>query len=146
MSDEERPTPVIDTTVAHSARVWNYWLGGKDNYAVDRAAKVLRDAGLTSFYVQAGGDLYAAGKKPDGGEWSAGIRDPRGPEGVYFAILPLSDHAFSTAGDYERSYVISSKRYHHIIDPRTGKPATATFTLDHEGLDNQSTTMPSPAQ
>jgi hypothetical protein len=38
MSDEERPAPVIDTTMAHSARVWNYWLGGKDNYAVDRAA------------------------------------------------------------------------------------------------------------
>jgi FAD:protein FMN transferase len=105
-------------------------LGGiAKGYAVDRAAKVLRDAGLTSFYVQAGGDLYAAGKKPDGGDWSAGIRDPRGPEGVYFAVLPLSDHAFSTAGDYERSYVIGSKRYHHIIDPRTGKPATASRSV-----------------
>jgi S-adenosyl methyltransferase len=30
--------PEIDVTVPHSARVWNYWLGGKDNYAVDRAA------------------------------------------------------------------------------------------------------------
>ena len=40
-------------------------------------------------------------------------------------MLPVSDHAFSTAGDYERSYVIDGKRYHHIIDPRTGHPATA---------------------
>jgi thiamine biosynthesis lipoprotein len=105
-------------------------LGGiAKGYAVDRAAKVLRDAGLTSFYVQAGGDLYAAGKKPDGGDWSAGIRDPRGPEGMYFALLPLSDHAFSTAGDYERSYLIAGKRYHHIIDPRTGKPATASRSV-----------------
>ena len=70
-----------------------------------------------------------AGKKPDGGDWSAGIRDPRGPEGVYFAILPVSDHAFSTAGDYERSYVIDGKRYHHIIDPRTGYPATASRSV-----------------
>jgi hypothetical protein len=31
-------TPAINTTVPHSARIWNYWLGGKDNYAVDRAA------------------------------------------------------------------------------------------------------------
>jgi thiamine biosynthesis lipoprotein len=105
-------------------------LGGiAKGYAVDHAAKVLRDAGLTSFYVQAGGDLYAAGKKPDGSDWSAGIRDPRGAEGVYFAILPVSDHAFSTAGDYERSYVIDGKRYHHIIDPRTGKPATASRSV-----------------
>jgi hypothetical protein len=32
----ETPTPEIDTTVAHSPRIWNYWLGGKDNYNVDR--------------------------------------------------------------------------------------------------------------
>jgi thiamine biosynthesis lipoprotein len=105
-------------------------LGGiAKGYAVDKAAKVLRGAGLTSFYVQAGGDLYAAGKKPDGSDWSAGIRDPRGPEGTYFAILPLTDHAFSTAGDYERSYVIGGKRYHHIIDPHTGRPATASRSV-----------------
>jgi thiamine biosynthesis lipoprotein len=105
-------------------------LGGiAKGYAVDRAAKVLTDAGLTSFYVQAGGDLFAKGTKPDGTDWSAGIRDPRGPEGKYFAILPLHDHAFSTAGDYERSYVVDGKRYHHIIDPKTGKPATASRSV-----------------
>ncbi|AKU97203.1 Thiamin biosynthesis lipoprotein ApbE [Labilithrix luteola] len=101
-------------------------LGGiAKGYAVDRAVKVLEQAGLTSFFVQAGGDLFARGKKADGTDWQAGIRDPRGPEGSYFAKLPLADHAFSTAGDYERSYVIGNKRYHHIIDPRTGQPATA---------------------
>ncbi|MBA9005920.1 SAM-dependent methyltransferase [Thermomonospora cellulosilytica] len=36
--EEQPPTPRIDTSVPHSARIWNYWLGGKDNYAVDRAA------------------------------------------------------------------------------------------------------------
>jgi FAD:protein FMN transferase len=101
-------------------------LGGiAKGYAVDRAAAVLEKAGLTSFFVQAGGDLFARGKKPDGTDWQAGIRDPRGPESRWFAKLPLSDHAFSTAGDYERSYVVGGKRYHHIIDPRTGYPATA---------------------
>lgn len=101
-------------------------LGGiAKGYAVDRAVAVLEKAGLTSFFVQAGGDLFARGKKPDGTDWQAGIRDPRGPESKYFARLPLSDHAFSTAGDYERSYVVGGKRYHHIIDPRTGSPATA---------------------
>ena len=101
-------------------------LGGiAKGYAVDMAARVLEKAGLTSFFVQAGGDLLARGKKPDGSEWQAGIRDPRGPDGSYFAKLPLTDHAFSTAGDYERAYVVGGKRYHHIIDPRTGQPATA---------------------
>jgi len=101
-------------------------LGGiAKGYAVDRAVAVLEKAGLTSFFVQAGGDLFARGKKPDGSDWQAGIRDPRGPENKWFALLPLSDHAFSTAGDYERSYIVNGKRYHHIIDPRTGFPATA---------------------
>lgn len=99
-------------------------LGGiAKGYGVDRAVKVLEAAGLTSFFVQAGGDLFARGKKPDGTDWSAGIRDPRGEHP--FALLPLTDHAFSTAGDYERSYVVGGKRYHHIIDPRTGYPAKA---------------------
>jgi thiamine biosynthesis lipoprotein len=97
-------------------------LGGiAKGYAVDQAARVLKEAGVTSFIAQAGGDLFTAGRKPDGSEWAAGIRDPRGPG--YFATLPVSDHAFSTAGDYERSYVIDGKRYHHIIDPKTGRPA-----------------------
>ncbi len=105
-------------------------LGGiAKGYAVDKAVKVLESAGLTSFFVQAGGDLYARGRKPDGKEWQAGIRDPRGKPGSFFAMLSLSDHAFSTAGDYERSYVADGKRYHHIIDPRTGYPATASRSV-----------------
>jgi len=105
-------------------------LGGiAKGYAVDKAAKVLLDAGMTSFYVQAGGDLYTHGAKPDGSPWQAGIRDPRGPEGDYFAMMGVTDHAFSTAGDYERSYIVEGKRYHHIIDPRTGFPATASRSV-----------------
>lgn len=99
-------------------------LGGiAKGYAVDKAATIIRQAGIKSFFVQAGGDLYAEGKKPDGSVWSAGIRDPRGPAGKPFASIELDGHAFSTAGDYERSYVIGKKRYHHILDPRTGMPA-----------------------
>jgi thiamine biosynthesis lipoprotein len=105
-------------------------LGGiAKGYAVDRASKVLLDAGLISFYVQAGGDLYTHGNKPDGSPWIAGVRDPRGPEGDYFATMAVSDHAFSTAGDYERSYLVDGRRYHHIIDPHTGYPATASRSV-----------------
>jgi thiamine biosynthesis lipoprotein len=63
-------------------------LGGiAKGYIVDRAARVLRDAGLEAFLVQAGGDLYGAGKKPDGSPWVSGIQDPRGGTGQYFATL-----------------------------------------------------------
>lgn len=118
--DKERRTVFIDREGTKIG------LGGiAKGYAVDRAAAVLSAAGLPSFFVQAGGDLLTRGKKADGAEWVAGVRDPRGGTDDYFAVLPVSDHAFSTAGDYERSYVTGGKRYHHIIDPRTGYPATA---------------------
>ncbi len=94
-------------------------------YAVDAATRVLRKASVTDFLVQAGGDLFGSGKKPDGSRWVSGIRDPRGSATTFFATIELENHAFSTAGDYARSFVKDGKRYHHIIDPRTGWPATA---------------------
>lgn len=105
-------------------------LGGvAKGYIVDKAAAVLASAGLRSFLVQAGGDLYGAGRKPDGSRWVSGIQDPRGPQGSFFASIELEDHAFSTAGDYARSFVVNGKRYHHIIDPRTGYPATQSRSV-----------------
>ncbi len=59
-----------------------------------------------------------------------GVRDPRGRDASdYFAMLEVEDHAFSTAGDYERGFVKDGRRYHHIIDPRTGFPATASRSV-----------------
>ncbi len=105
-------------------------LGGiAKGYIVDKAAAVLEKHGVTDFLVQAGGDLLGRGHKPDGSPWVSGIRDPRGPQGTYFATIQLTDHAFSTAGDYARAYILNGKRYHHIIDPRTGYPATASRSV-----------------
>jgi FAD:protein FMN transferase len=101
-------------------------LGGiAKGYAVDRAVAVLKAGGLRSFLAQAGGDLFGAGRKPDGSPWVSGIQDPRAPRNSFFATIELTDHAFSTAGDYARAFFVDGKRYHHIIDPRTGYPATA---------------------
>jgi thiamine biosynthesis lipoprotein len=107
-------------------------LGGiAKGYAVDRAGKVLREHGFANAIVQAGGDLLCQGSK-EGRSWSAGIQDPRvprdDPERV-FAVIWLEDHAFSTAGDYERYYFVGNKRYHHIIDPHTGYPATRSRSV-----------------
>jgi thiamine biosynthesis lipoprotein len=100
-------------------------LGGiAKGYAVDRCAEVLRRHGLRDFMVQAGGDLFVAGQKGSA-HWMVGVRDPRAPRGI-IAKMAIQDHAFSTAGDYERAFLIDGKRYHHIIDPKTGYPATAS--------------------
>jgi thiamine biosynthesis lipoprotein len=101
-------------------------LGGiAKGYAVDRGAAVLRADGFTDFMVQAGGDLFVAGQKGQA-SWMVGVRDPRGGPRDIIARMPIRDHAFSTAGDYERSFVLDGHRYHHIIDPKTGYPATAS--------------------
>lgn len=105
-------------------------LGGiAKGYIVDRVVAELRRAGLESFLVRAGGDLYGAGRKPDGSRWVSGVQDPRGEPGSYFASIELEDHAFSTAGDYARSFIVAGKRYHHILDPRTGYPASASRSV-----------------
>jgi len=101
-------------------------LGGiAKGYAVDRCAAVLRGEGLRDFMVQAGGDLFVSGSKGPV-NWMVGVRDPRGGPRDIIARMPIKDHAFSTAGDYERSFILDGKRYHHIIDPATGFPATAS--------------------
>jgi FAD:protein FMN transferase len=101
-------------------------LGGiAKGYAVDRASAILRAQGFGDFMVQAGGDLYVSGQKGPA-RWMVGVRDPRGGARDVIAKMGIKDQAFSTAGDYERAFVLDGKRYHHIIDPKTGYPATAS--------------------
>jgi thiamine biosynthesis lipoprotein len=98
-------------------------LGGiGKGYAVDRGAAILRRAGFNDFLIQAGGDLYAAGRRGDR-PWRVGLFDPRGRDGDTFATIDLTDETFSTSGDYERFFIKDSIRYHHILDPQTGQPA-----------------------
>jgi thiamine biosynthesis lipoprotein len=122
-----------DVIVNHAARTvklrrpeMRLGLGGiAKGYAVDKCVAVLRAAGFSDFMVQAGGDLFVAGSKGPA-SWMVGVRDPRGGPKDIIARMPIRDHAFSTAGDYERSFVLGGRRYHHIIDPKTGYPATAS--------------------
>ncbi len=101
-------------------------LGGiAKGWGVDRAVASLRRAGLRDFTVQAGGDLYAAGTR-GGRPWRVGVRDPRGAPDEPFAWLTVSDAAFSTSGDSERFFVLEGRRYHHLIDTGTCRPATAS--------------------
>jgi FAD:protein FMN transferase len=110
-------------------------LGGiAKGLVVDRAVAALRGAGLKDFLMQAGGDLYAAGRHGDR-DWRVGIQDPRATSGEQrsadssFALLALTDSAFNTSGDYERFILKDGKRYHHILDPRSGHPVAHTRSV-----------------
>ena len=110
-------------------------LGGvAKGYAVDQAAAILHKRGFHNFIIQAGGDLYAAGQK-DTRMWSVGIRDPRGARDAPFAVANMKDRTFSTSGDYERSLIKNGRRYHHILDPKTGRPASRSRSVTVSAAD-----------
>lgn len=92
---------------------------GKE-YAVDRAALVLRDKGAGSALVNLAGDLAILGAQPDGSPWRVGIRHPR-RDGMLLATLPVSSGGIATSGDYERFMEVEGVRHCHILDPRSGR-------------------------
>jgi thiamine biosynthesis lipoprotein len=95
-------------------------LGGiAKGYAVDRAIAILRSLGVEHASVTAGGDTMIMGDR-FGRPWVVGIQHPDGP-GKVIARIPMVDAAISTSGDYERYFDEDGKRYHHIINPRTGR-------------------------
>jgi FAD:protein FMN transferase len=90
-------------------------------YAVDRAAALLAQAGVRHGFVNLGGDLRVVGPQPDGAAWRIGIRHPRAAEGL-LTTLELQGGALASSGDYERCIVVDGVRYGHILNPRTGWP------------------------
>ncbi len=113
-------------------------LGGiAKGYAVDRGVAILRRCGIRSALVTAGGDSRILGDH-HGRPWMMGVKDPRKPDGIA-VILPLSDTAISTSGDYERFFIEDGKRYHHILSPKTGRPITHTMSVTVLGPDATTT-------
>ena len=94
---------------------------GKE-YAVDRAALKLREAGVASGLVNLAGDVAILAPQPDGSAWRVGIRHPRKP-GELIATLPIYSGGLATSGDYERFIEVDGVRHSHILDPRTGQSA-----------------------
>jgi thiamine biosynthesis lipoprotein len=95
-------------------------LGGfAKGHAVDNAVELLRRRGIRHAMVSAGGDSRVVGDRR-GRPWTIGVRHPRRPRDVV-AVLPLEDTAISTSGDYERCFVADGVRFHHLIDPATGR-------------------------
>ncbi|MCF6217338.1 MAG: FAD:protein FMN transferase [Gammaproteobacteria bacterium] len=110
---------------SHNALLYLDFGGFAKGYAVDRAIEALREMGFENAIVNAGGDLRAIGSKGEW-PWRIGIRNPRG-EGLIASLQISGDESVFTSGDYERFYEYRGKRYHHIIDPRSGYP-TAGFS------------------
>ncbi|MBT8343052.1 MAG: FAD:protein FMN transferase [Desulfatitalea sp.] len=93
-------------------------------YGVDQVAVLLRGLGFKSFLVEIGGEVYAAGRRPNGTPWRVGINIPRAEAAVdaVYRSVPLENSAMATSGDYRNFIRIADKTYSHIIDPRTGYP------------------------
>ncbi|WP_116124675.1 FAD:protein FMN transferase [Lewinella sp. IMCC34183] len=96
-------------------------------YAADRARALLEAAGVRSGIINASGDLTAWGKQPDGTDWMVAITNPLNKANA-FAWLPVAGRAVVTSGDYEKYVSFDGVRYAHIIDPRTGYPATGIIS------------------
>lgn len=96
-------------------------LGGyAKGYALDRAAALLRAAGIRHALVNIGGNILALGRKGER-PWRVGIQHPRRAGAI--ATLDLHDgEAIGTSGDYQRFFEVAGQRYCHLIDPRNGRP------------------------
>jgi thiamine biosynthesis lipoprotein len=95
---------------------------GKE-YAADRAASVLGALGVDHGWVNLGGDIRVVGPQPDGRPWSFGIAHPR-HQGAVIAGVSLAAGALATSGDYERYLEVDGQRFGHLLDSRTGWPAS----------------------
>jgi thiamine biosynthesis lipoprotein len=91
-------------------------------FAVDQLAELLKQAGVTGYLVEIGGEIRTYGAKANGSPWIVGIELPADNQRSVQEVVKLGDRALATSGDYRNFFVEDGKRYSHTIDPRTGRP------------------------
>lgn len=96
-------------------------------YAIDLSMDYLHSLGIKNAVINAGGDLRVSGQHGNR-PWEIGIRNPRG-EGVIGWLNAQHNESIFTSGDYERFYIYKGQRYHHILNPETGYPASGTSSV-----------------
>jgi len=90
-------------------------------YAVDQLVYLLEADGHKSFLIEIGGEVRAAGMRPDGLSWRIAIESPEPQPGMEFIVQP-ENNAVATSGDYRNYFEHDGKRYSHAMDPTTGRP------------------------
>lgn len=118
-----------DTTIFLKNKGMKLGLGGiGQGYIADKIKVLLQVKGCKSGLVNVSGDINTWGKQPDNKSWTVGIVNPMNKNKV-FATFPLDDSAVETSGSYEKYVTFNGKRYSHIIDPRTGYPASGIVSV-----------------
>lgn len=97
-------------------------------YAADKAKALLMEEGAEAGIINASGDMTTWGKQPNGEFWKVAITNPMNKDKA-FALLPIKEGAVVTSGDYEKYVDFNGKRYSHIIDPRSGYPASGIISV-----------------
>lgn len=97
-------------------------------YAADKAKSLLIEKGVISGIINASGDMTTWGKQTNGEAWKVAITNPLNKNKA-FALLPITDGAVVTSGNYEKYVNFGGKRFTHIIDPRTGYPSTGIISV-----------------
>jgi FAD:protein FMN transferase len=104
-------------------------LGGiAKGYAVDVAADSLRARGVRNACVNVSGNMQLLGAPPGAPRWRIGVRDPH-DRMRYFARLALTEQGIATSANYEQFVAVDGRRYGHIMDPRTGRPADGLLAV-----------------
>ncbi|OQY10823.1 MAG: hypothetical protein B6I28_00085 [Fusobacteriia bacterium 4572_132] len=124
-------------------------------YAISRAKKELKNNGIKTGFISSISSIEVFGKKPNNELWKIGIQNPEKPTQL-FKILNLTDKGIGVSGDYQTYIEIDGKKYHHILNAKTGYPirknkmvliiaknsyiadlySTAFFTMDKEKVLN----------
>ena len=119
----------VNTTVFLKYEGMKIGFGGiGKGYAADKAKDLLIAKGVPSGIINASGDMNTWGKQPDGSEWKVAITNPMNKDKV-FALLPITNGAVVTSGNYEKFVNFNGTRYSHIIDPRTGYPSSGIISV-----------------
>ena len=112
-------------------------------YAADETVRILASRGVRSAMIDFGGDIFAMGSKVDGSPWRIGIQNPDSERGTPFGTVRVVGKSVVTSGVYEHFFIQNGKRYHHIMDTRTGYPVDngvvsvtiiSSSSLDADGI------------
>ena len=101
-----------------------YLAGIGKGYGADHVGRAIEALGITDYLVEIGGDLYTAGRNPEGLPWQIGIEAPNIADRRVLEVVGVSGLGLASSGDYRNYFEEDGQRYSHLVDPATGRPVT----------------------